>query len=114
LSKDSWKTLYRFIPDGVAVHGRWVSSLAVGLFVLSSSPWAMAHGDLIERIARLNLLIEQQPGEAALHFELADVYCQHADWRLALEEIEQVKRLGAEGLPTDLLRGQGRGEVVRL
>lgn len=69
---------------------------------------ALAHGDLVERMAGLHVKLEIQPDDAALRFELAGVYCLHGDWDLALAELERVDRLAPEKYPTDLVRGEAQ------
>lgn len=78
----------------------------VGWLALPLTGWS--HGALHDRIRELTAALAKNPNDVRLRFELADVYCQHGDWELALEQLAKVEALAPGQFPTglDLVRGQ--------
>jgi len=79
--------------------------LAIAGLLPLSSP-AFGHGGLHERLAQLAAELKKNPADARLHFELADVICQHGDWQASLLNLDRVDELAPGKYLTDLLRGQ--------
>jgi tetratricopeptide (TPR) repeat protein len=76
---------------------------------------AQAHGAFHERLAQLAAIIERSPGEARAHFELAELFCRHGDWALAIGAADTVDELKPNNFPTDLVRGEallGLGHAI--
>lgn len=82
----------------------WLS-LAVAL--LAAAP-AHAHGSFHERMALLAARIERTPADAAAHFELAELFCRHGDWALALGSADSADALRPGAFPTDFVRGEAQ------
>jgi len=75
---------------------------------------AFGHGALHERIAELSVALVRQPDDAGLHFQLAELNCQHGDWVAALSSLARVDQLAPGRFPSDLVRGRaalGAGQV---
>jgi tetratricopeptide (TPR) repeat protein len=60
-------------------------------------PLVLLHEGLHEQIQKINLRIEQQPGDARLYLKRAELYRLHHDWKLAQSDLDQVAHL-APGL----------------
>lgn len=67
---------------------------------------AFGHGGLHERLAQLAAELEKNPNDARLHFELADVNCQHGEWEESLRNLDRVEALAPGKYLTGLLCGQ--------
>ncbi len=68
--------------------------LAAALLCLLGAPApALAHGDLVDRIHRLDAGIAAAPGEARLYLKRAALHRDHEDWPAALADIAIVRRL---------------------
>lgn len=83
------------------VRGLLLAGLGAALGALP----AEAHGTFDQRIAVLNEKLALKPQDPALLFNLAELYCEHEEPAKALAVLEQVKALGADGLPVDYLTG---------
>ncbi len=83
------------------LRAHWLAVLSVTLGPLL----AMAHGTFDARLAVLNEKLVRQPEDAALHFNLAELYCEHEEPTKALAELERVKALAPGKLPVDYLSG---------
>jgi predicted Zn-dependent protease len=55
---------------------------------------------------QLAAAIEQDPTNAQLHFELADLNAQHGDWQLALLNLKRVDELKPGQYMTNVVRGE--------
>jgi tetratricopeptide (TPR) repeat protein len=66
---------------------------------------ALAHGTFDARLAALGEKLALQPENAVLHFNLAELYCEHEEPAKALDELARVKSLGVGELPWDYLSG---------
>jgi tetratricopeptide (TPR) repeat protein len=64
-----------------------------------------AHGTFDARLAALNEKLALRPDDAALHFNLAELYCEHEEPTKALAELDRVESLNPGNLPVDYLRG---------
>ena len=76
-------------------------------------PGAWGHGAIDERIAELTEDLVKSPGDASLHFQLAEANCQHEDWPAALLALARAEELAPGKFPSDLIRGRvalGTGE----
>ncbi len=78
----------------------------VGLMLAVFAGMAFGHGGFDERLAQLAAELEKTPTDARLHFELADVNCQHGDWQISLLNLDRVDQLAPGRYLTDLLRGE--------
>lgn len=67
---------------------------------------AQGHGSFHERMAQLAAIIERSPADARAHFELAELFCRHGDWALALGAADSADEQKPNAFPTDLLRGE--------
>ena len=69
---------------------------------------AFGHNSFEERYEKLTAAIAREPNNAALHFELAEVYCieGHANWAGALAELDLAEKLAPGRHPVDLHRGR--------
>ncbi len=86
-----------FVLSRVTVIG-WMLAVFAGL--------AFGHGGFHERLAQLSAELEKNPLDARLHFELADVNCQHGDWPMSLRNLDRVEELAPGKYLTGLVRGQ--------
>jgi tetratricopeptide (TPR) repeat protein len=83
--------------------------LALGLALAAALPLtSFAHGDFEQRHKELTAALALEPGNAALHYELAGVYCidGHTDWKQARAELDAAEQLAPGRFPVDLLRGK--------
>lgn len=95
--------------DGVAGISRcWdrcalaaLSTLALLLFPLRG----FGHGGLHELIDVQIKVVEKNPSDPGLRYELANLYAQHGDLQLALQNLDRVDELAPGKFMTDLLRG---------
>jgi tetratricopeptide (TPR) repeat protein len=67
---------------------------------------AFGHGAFHDRLRELTAALETTPRDAKVHFELAQIFCQHGDWLLALASADTADELQSGAFPTDLLRGE--------
>ena len=74
---------------------------------------APAHGSFHERMAQLAAIIERSPGDARAHFELAELFCHHGDWALALGAADSADEAKPNSFPTDLIRGEAHLRLGR-
>lgn len=93
--------IFSHLPRPRVVFGFVLAGLSVAI---SSLP-VMAHGTFDARLAVLNEKLSRQPEDATLHFNLAELYCEHEEPLKALTELEQVKALAPGKLPVDYLTG---------
>ncbi len=77
--------------------------LLLGLFVLSST--AHSHPDLQRSLNIVSEQIQQQPKNAQLYLQRAQLYQQHQQWPLALADYATVQRLAPNTAQLYLLRG---------
>lgn len=81
---------------------------------------AAAHGDLHERIARLDARLQREPGQARLWLERGELHRQHRDFAAAERDLAEAARLdprlpGLEPARARLLAESGReGEALAL
>ncbi|MBL9203000.1 MAG: hypothetical protein JNL39_20995 [Opitutaceae bacterium] len=85
---------------------------SLALFTIAAAllapPACPAHGTFHERMAQLAARIERAPADAAAHFELARLFCQHGDWALALGAADAADALQPGAFATDLVRGEAQ------
>ncbi|MSU51418.1 MAG: tetratricopeptide repeat protein [Opitutus sp.] len=81
--------------------------VAAGVLIYLALPTRLpAHGAYHERLRELVAAIEINPKDARLHFELAEIFCRHGDWALAVASADTADELSSGAFPTDLLRGE--------
>ena len=84
-----------------------LAALACWALAVAGLPEAASgHGAYHERIAELAAALARQPDDVGLHFQLADLHCQHGDWADALASLTRVDQLAPGRFPTDLVRGR--------
>ena len=95
-------------PPRVArlIHQRPGPLLLAIAGLLSLATPGFGHGGFHERLAQLAADLEKNPRDARLHFELADVNCQHGDWQTSLLNLDRVEELAPGKYLTGLVRGQ--------
>jgi len=58
------------------------------------------------RIALIAEQLAQRPNDPELHFQLAQVNCEHGDWEIALINLSVVEKLAPGTFPTPLVRAE--------
>lgn len=72
---------------------------------LASTPPALAHEDLLARIAALTHRIAQEPANSELYLKRGELFRQHEEWDGALLDFERASKLDPQLTIVDLLRG---------
>jgi tetratricopeptide (TPR) repeat protein len=67
---------------------------------------AVAHGDLLERIAALTRTIERDPKDAKLYLQRAELYRLHQQWTEATADYDRAEQLNPMLTAVDLGRGK--------
>ncbi|MBM3854930.1 MAG: hypothetical protein FJ399_17550 [Verrucomicrobia bacterium] len=81
-------------------------ALGMWLAAVLAAGSAFGHGAFHDRLRELTAALEAKPRDARLHFELAQIFCQHGDWLMALAAADSADELQPGAFPTDLLRGE--------
>ncbi|MDQ7074336.1 MAG: metallophosphoesterase [Gammaproteobacteria bacterium] len=80
------------------------SSVLLCLACLASSP-VWSHADIQRSLNIINEQIQQQPKNAQLYLQRAELHHQHQNWSLALKDYTIVQQLDANSAQLPLLRG---------
>lgn len=75
----------------------------LSLFCLSISQCLFAHGDLVEQIEQVSILITKDTTNAALFLRRGQLYAQHFEYDAATKDIKIARQLDANLFITDLL-----------
>jgi tetratricopeptide (TPR) repeat protein len=89
-----------FRPRFAAPGRRWLA-----LAVVLCPALALAHGTFHDRLAALKARLALTPDDAGIHFNLAELYCEHEEPTPALAALERAEALAPGKLPVEYLRG---------
>lgn len=66
---------------------------------------ALGHGGYHDVVSEIQAELQEQPGDAALRYKLAQAHIGHDEWRAGLQEIKLIERIAPGVYPTGYLRG---------
>lgn len=83
-----------------------VVRIFIALLVVSETGFLFGHGGVHELIEAQLKAVKRNPADPALRVELAKLYGQHGELKLALQNLDRVEAMAPGKFPTDFLRGE--------
>ena len=88
-------------------HTHLVSAVYCAISALTAiAPQSHGHGAYHDVVTEATRELALKPNDAALRFKLACAHEEHGEWTLALEELERLRRLDAQGFEIGFVQGK--------